>query len=116
MSTVKLIKRIVIMRVKDNGAQEDDALFPALRGKAVEKRAVSYSTVSSIFKSMLLELGWSLQKARNFGLHIFRIGAITTGVESGALNEDHVKSWKMERNCYDLSLYSSFCQLSTCLL
>ena len=63
--TVKLIKRLVIMRVKDNSAQEDDVLFPALRGKAVEKRAVSYSAVSSIFKSMLLGLGWLLQEARS---------------------------------------------------
>ena len=89
--TVKLIKRLVIMRVKDNGAQEDDVLFPALRGKAVEKRAVSYSVVSSVFKSMLLGLGWSLQEARSFGLHSFRIGAITAGVESGALTEDQLR-------------------------
>ena len=90
LSTVKLIKRLVIMRVKDNSAEEEDVLFPALRGKAVEKRAVSYSAVSSIFKSTLMELGWLLQEARNFGLHSLKIGAITAGVESGALTEDQL--------------------------
>ena len=91
LSTVKLIKRLVIMRVTVNGAKEDDVLFPAMRGKAVEKRAVSYSAVSGVFKSMLLGLGWSLQEARSFGLHSFRIGAITAGVESGALTEDQLR-------------------------
>ena len=86
LSTVKLIKKLVIMRVKDNGAQEDDVLSPAFRGKAVEKRAVSYSAVS-----MLFGLGWSLQEARSFGLHSFKIGAITAGVESGALTEDQLR-------------------------
>ena len=57
----------------------------------MEKRAVSYSAVSSVFKSMLLGLGWSLQEARSFGLHSFRIGAITAGAESGALTEDQLR-------------------------
>ena len=91
LSTVKLIKRLVIMRVKDNGAEEDNVLFPALRGKAVEKRAVSYGSVAGVFKSMLSGLGWSLEEARRFGLHSFRIGAITAGVESGALSEDQLR-------------------------
>ena len=91
LSTVKLIKRLVIMRVTVNGAQEDDVLFPAMRGKAVEKRAVSYSAVSGVFKSMLLGLGWSLQEARSFSLHSFRIWAITAGVEYGALTEDQLR-------------------------
>ena len=91
LSTVKLIKRLVIMRVRVHDAKEDNVLFPAMRGKAVEKRAVSYSAVAGVFKSMLLGLGWSLQEARRFGLPSFRIGAITAGVESGALTEDQLR-------------------------
>ena len=91
LSTVKLVKRLVIMRVMDHKAKEDDVLFPAMRGKAVENRAVSYGAVAGVFKSMLLGLGWSLQEARRFGPHSFRIGAISAGVESGSLTEDQLR-------------------------
>ena len=91
LSTVKLVKRLVIMRVMDHKAKEDDVLFPAMRGKAVENRAVSYGAVAGVFKSMLLGLGWSLQEARRFGLHSFRIVAFTAVVVSGFLTEDQLR-------------------------
>ena len=63
----------------------------------MEDKAVSYVAVAGVFKSMLLGLGWSVQEARRFGLHSFRIGAITARVESGALSEDQLRRagrWK----------------------
>ena len=91
LSTFKLVRRLVIVRVMDHKAREEDFLFPAMRGQAVEDRAVSYGSVAGVFKSMLLGLGWSLQEARRFGLHSFRIGAISAGVESGVLSEDQLR-------------------------
>ena len=91
LSTVKLTKRLVIMRVGDYKEKEDNVLFPDLRGKVVEDRAVFYVAVAGVFKSMLLGLGWSLQEDRRFGLHSFRIGAFTARVVSGSLTEDQLR-------------------------
>ena len=73
----------------------------------MENRAVSYSAVAGVFKSMLLGLGWSLQEARRFGLHSFRIGAISAGIESGALMEDQLRRAGRWRGTAMISPYKS---------
>ena len=56
LSTVKLIKRLVIVRVTVNGAQEDDVLFPALEGR-LWRRGLS-PTARSPGSSSPCSWGW----------------------------------------------------------
>ena len=88
-SCYKLLQAL-IRRLLVTGLPED-LLFPAMAGKRVLKRPVSYAAMAKLFKKSLAQLNLDSVQIENLGLHSFRIGAITAGVNSGKLSTDQLQ-------------------------
>ena len=69
----------------------EDLLFPAMAGKRVLKRPVSYAAMAKVFKKTLTQCNLDSDQIANLGLHSFRIGAITAGVNSGKLTSNQLQ-------------------------
>ena len=88
-SCYKLLQAL-IRRLLVTGLPED-LLFPAMAGKRLLKRPVSYAAMAKLLKKNLALLNLDSDQIKNFGLHSFRIGAITAGVNSGKLSTDQLQ-------------------------
>ena len=82
-SCYKLIQALS-RRLLVTGSPED-LLFPAMAGTRVLKRPVSYAAMAKVLKKTLTQCNLDSEEISNLGLHSFRIGAITAGVNSGRL-------------------------------
>ena len=82
----------------DYGQGSSDALFPNFRGNQILKDSrISSDNGRNMLKKTLVAVGLPVEYAAKFGLHSFRIGAVSTALSSGKLLEVEVQKagrWK----------------------
>ena len=69
----------------------EDLLFPAMAGNRLLKKPVSYAAMAKVFKKTISQCNLDSHDISNLGLHSFRIGAITAGVNSGKLTSNQLQ-------------------------
>ena len=104
--------------LKDNGHTESDALFPNFMGKKIAPNSrISSSNARKKLKETLVIVGLSVDYADKFGLHSFRIGAVSTALGSGKLLEVDVQKagrWKSSETVksYFVATEQDMCKFS----
>ena len=112
---------LYIDMLKDNGHVESDALFPNFRGhKILPNSRISSGNARKKLKDTLVDVGLSVDYADKFGLHSFRIGAVSTALGSGKLLEVEVQKagrWKSSETVksYYVASESQMCKFSKVL-
>ena len=95
-----VIMRIYIDLLIEGGQNDEDPLFPNLRGDGktiIKNSQISSDNARNVLKKTLVKVGLPASLAVKFGLHSFRIGAVQTALSSGQLLEVNVQKagcWK----------------------
>ena len=109
---------IYVDMLTDYGQGASDALFPNFRGhKILKDSRISSDNGRNMLKKTLVAVGLPVEYAAKFGLHSFRIGAVSTALGSGKLLEVEVQKagrWKNSETVksYYVATEAEMCKFS----
>ena len=109
---------IYVDMLTDYGQGPSDALFPNFRGNKILKDSrISSDNGRNMLKKTLVAVGLPVGYAAKFGLHSFRIGAVSTALGSGKLLEVEVQKagrWKSSETVksYFVASEADMCKFS----